>query len=165
LVAIGWAQRDVVRNALPLRTSEAERAAPTPSAPAPSPVVAPAPVAPTTPPVPHTEVTIVVGRFGTRDMARAERDQLARLLSHEMRVVGARDGRAELRLGRFATQEMADCALAGLQNRGLLSNAEVLEVERPAASTDSTLAGGSHAAPRPTTPGGTPATGPDGSRH
>ncbi|MEY4071718.1 MAG: hypothetical protein RL721_2332 [Candidatus Eisenbacteria bacterium] len=163
LVAIGWTQRDVVRSAFPSRSAEANRTAPAPSVPEPPTVIVPAPVTPTPPPL--TEFTIVVGRFGTRDMARAERDHLARLLSHEMRVVGARDGRAELRLGRFATQELADYALAGLQNRGLLSNAEVLEVERPASTADSTLAGGTNAATATATPGATPATGTDGSRH
>lgn len=163
LVAIGWMQRDVVRSAFPSRTAEADRTAPAPSAPESPTVVAPAPVTPA--PTPLTEFTLVVGRFDTRDMARAERDHLARLLPHEMRVVGARDGRAELRLGRFATQESADYALAGLQNRGLLSNAEVLEVERPAAVRDSALAGGSNAALAPLAPGGATAPVTDGSRH
>ncbi len=105
---------------------------------------APKPAVPVAAPVPTTQFSIAAGRYGTHDLARAEADYLGRLITPRVRVGNLRDGGARLLIGRFDTREQAQSALAGLQSRGLIPDASIIEVpllaqlNQAAASVDTT---------------------------
>jgi hypothetical protein len=105
---------------------------------------APKAAVPAPPPAPANQFSIAAGRYGTHDLARAEADYLGRLITPRVRVGNLRDGGARLLIGRFDTREAAESAMRGLQDRGLIPEASVLEVpplaerNQPAASVDTT---------------------------
>jgi len=77
---------------------------------------------------PHQKFAIVAGSFGSNDMAKAEKDHLARLVSYRVWVSKAKvEGKRtyQLMVGRFDTMEHAWDAGQSLMRRGLIRDVSV----------------------------------------
>ncbi len=82
-------------------------------------------------PAPGTHYTIAVGTYLSADMAKAEKAHLARLTRHRVWVnKRAVDGvkTYRIQIGRFESVEEAEAAAQALLRRGLLRDAQVVEL-------------------------------------
>lgn len=104
------------------------------------PVARVVPPTPAPPPAPRDQFSIAAGRFGTRELALAEADYLGRLITPRVRVGGLARGAARLLIGRFDSRAEALRALKGLENRGLIRDAKVIEVPPLAGDNESATA-------------------------
>jgi len=122
--------KPAAKKAAPATHTQSESLPPLPalaSTPAPAP-----PVSPTrgdeTPVNPHQKFAIVAGTFQSNDMAKAEKDHLARLVSYRVWVSKSKvEGKRtfQLMVGRFDSMERAWDAGQTLMRRGLIRDANV----------------------------------------
>ena len=118
------------KKAVPATHTQSESLPPLPalaSTPAPAP-----PTSPTrgdeTPVNPHQKFAIIAGSFQSNDMAKAEKDHLARLVSYRVWVSKSKvEGKRtfQLMVGRFDSMERAWDAGQTLMRRGLIRDANV----------------------------------------
>jgi hypothetical protein len=77
---------------------------------------------------PHQKFAIIAGSFQSNDMAKAEKDHLARLVSYRVWVSKSKvEGKRtfQLMVGRFDSMERAWDAGQTLMRRGLIRDANV----------------------------------------
>jgi type II secretory pathway predicted ATPase ExeA len=134
LLALALSQHEMLGRLMSAKTHRSQSASVAPApVPAPTPNVG-TPAAPEAPESPQAtgalQYAIAVGGFPTRDMALAEADYMGRLVPLRVKVARAGEGGHGYRLllGRFDSMDAADVSMRRLQARGLIPDAQAVEL-------------------------------------